>query len=838
MSRFFWQHIVRYAFRHRFLAAVNVLSVALGVAIYLAIQITNRSAEKSFAAAVDIVAGRAHLEARGDIDDALFPRLQSIEGVKAATPLVEGIIILPDFPGEYLHLIGIDPLTNGEFQNLRVKSSDGDTADRWFGDAHAVSITKSFASAHGLKIGDALKIEIGEKRVALNIAFILDTDQADSHLAAMDIGWAQELLEKTGTLSAVLFRVRDPKNPDAVAARIREIVPADALVEPPSERSAQVAKMLSGFQLNLTALSLVSLLVGVFLVYNTITASVVRRRAEIGMLRSVGVSPGQVRWLFLGEALLYGLTGSLLGICCGIIIAHFLLGVVATTISNIYVLTSIESVYVPWDQVAIVLLLGLTATFLGAWVPAQSAARASPLKALNLGFLIERSERPAFAFLGWSALAAIVALTSAMTALRGGIRHAAFLCALSTLVAFCLLTPFLTYWFGRWVGALFQGAHLIHLAAQNLVRSLFRNAITIAALASAAAMLVSVSIMIFSFRSTIDRWINRRLVADLFVTSAANEIAGFQSFVSPDLLMFLKHLPAVGALDTYRDYQTELAGEPVALGIVQGSGRNRPQFVGGADAQKLERWHSADTVIASEPLARRFHLREGQNLVLSTPAGTKTFKVVGIFYDYTRDSGLLLMQRSNFEEYWYDDRVHSVALYLKSGTSPDQVIEEIRHGYSQSDAYAIHSNRELRTTVTRIFDQTFAVTYLLRGIAMVVAIIGITLNLTVLVQERERELAVLRALGSSIWQIVVLILSEAFLLGALAVGIGIVAGCVLAFVLTEVINKAFFGWTIPLQIPWEQLGSVPLVLLPIAILAGLLPAIHAGRVTIIEAIRN
>src|ERR1700737_663799 len=127
MSRFFWQHIVRYAFRHRFLAAVNVLSVALGVAIYLAIQITNRSAEKSFAAAVDIVAGRAHLEARGDIDDAFFPRLQSIEGVKAATPLVGGIIILRDFPGEYLHLIGIDPLTNGEFQNLRVKSSDGDT---------------------------------------------------------------------------------------------------------------------------------------------------------------------------------------------------------------------------------------------------------------------------------------------------------------------------------------------------------------------------------------------------------------------------------------------------------------------------------------------------------------------------------------------------------------------------------------------------------------------------------------------------------------------------------------------------------------------------------------
>ena len=838
MWRFFWQHIVRYALRHRFLALANVLSVGLGVAVYLAIQVTNRSAEQSFAAGVDLVAGRAHLEARGEIDDALFPQLQAIEGVTAATPVLEGVIILPDFPGEYLHLVGVDPLTNVEFRNFGVKSFDSASQDRWFGDAHAVSITKSFANTHGLKIGDSLKIEAGESVVLLTIAFLLDTENADSHLAAMDIGWAQELLGKAGTLSSALFRVRDPKNPDAVASRIAKVVPANVVVEPPSNRSAQVAKMLAGFHLNLTALSLVSLLVGVFLVYNTISASVVRRRGEIGILRSVGVSPGQVRWLFLGEGLLYGLIGSLLGIAGGLLIARSLLRVVATTISNVYVLTSIEHAYVAWDQVMLVFLLGLAATLLGAWVPAQSAVGVSPLQALNLGFLIERSERPAWSWIGWSAAAALLALVSGTAALRAGIRNAAFICALSTLITFCLLAPCATYWLGRSIGVLFRTTHLIHLAAQNLVRSLFRNAITIAALASAAAMLVSVSIMIFSFRSTVDRWINRRLVADLFITSTQNEVVGFQSFVSADLLRVLEQLPQVDALDTYRDYETELQGNLVSLGVVQGSGRNRPQFIGGADAHKLQQWHDADTVIASEPLAHRFNLREGQKLVLMTPEGPKSFSVVGIFYDYSRDSGLLLMQRSSFEKYWHDPRVHSVAVYLKSGIKPQQMIEEIRSGYSRSSAYAIHSNRELRGEVDRIFDQTFAVTYLLRSIAMLVAVIGITLNLIVLVKERERELAVLRALGASIWQIAALILAETFLLGTLAVGIGIAAGCALAFVLTEVINKTFFGWTIPLQIPWEQLGSIPLVLLPIALLAGLAPAIQAGRVAVVEAIRT
>src|SRR3981081_1290582 len=177
MGRFLWQHVVRYALRHRFLALINVLSVALAVAVYLAIQITNYSAEQSFAAGVELGAGRAHLEARGQIDDALFPQLQTIEGVTAATPLIEGVIILPDFPGEYLHLVGIDPLTKRECRTY--SSLDSTVQSRWFADSHAVTISQAFADRHGLKIGDSLKVKTGEGIVVVTVSFLVNTETAD-----------------------------------------------------------------------------------------------------------------------------------------------------------------------------------------------------------------------------------------------------------------------------------------------------------------------------------------------------------------------------------------------------------------------------------------------------------------------------------------------------------------------------------------------------------------------------------------------------------------------------------------------------------------------------------
>ncbi|MBV8587025.1 MAG: ABC transporter permease, partial [Verrucomicrobia bacterium] len=730
------------------------------------------------------------------------------------------------------------PLTNQDFDTVSDSSDRNFDPNRWFGDREAIAVTREFAQRCRLQIGDKIRVQVGEDTVELRISFFLTTKGTDSALAAMDIGWAQELLQKSGRLTSVLFRVTQSESRDEVARKLRQQLSTDVTVGPPSDRSALVNQLLSGFQLNLTALSLVSLLVGAFLIYNTITSSALRRRREAGILRSLGVSRDFIRWLFLGEALLYGAIGAVLGIGAGIALANWLIQIVARTVTNLYVLTRIERFYIPWEQVGAVVGLALAISLLAGLVPANNAARTQPLDALDPGRLIEASRRP-------SSVWPLISFGCGICAVAAGIagrlwfRSLAFACAFFTLLSFCLLAPFVTFYVGNAGAMAFRRTWIFRLAAGNVVRSLFRNAVTIAALAAAVAMLVSVSIMIHSFRAAVNHWIGTRLVADIFVTPAANRVVGFQNFVAPELLDFIHDLSEVELVDTYREVETLIGSEPVDLGVVIGSDRNRPEFVGwGRSEQLFRQLYDGDTVFASEPLANRLHLHQGQMLRLATPAGEHTFRVAAIYYDYTRDAGLLLMQKKTFLRYWNDDRVNSLAVYLKDPKTADGVIAKVRAGYVRSAGYALEKNRTLREVVDEIFDQTFAVTYVLRFIAVFVAVVGIALNLSVLVKERERELAVFRAVGASYRQLISLILGESLCIGLIAIGLGLVAGGALAVVLTEVINRAFFGWTIPLRLPWDQLALTPLILLPAVALAGLIPATQSTRVSLADALRQ
>src|SRR5580692_185407 len=480
--RFFIQHVVRYALRHKALGVINILSVALGVSVYLAVQIANRSATAAFRAGIDVVAGRANIEVHGTLDDSLFPKLQKIPGVTAATPLVERVVTLPDWPGEYLHVLGVDPFTNSTFENFKVNKPGNDSfdTDAWFGNPRSLTVAQKFADAHRLKRGNTIRVKFGEQEMDLVLSSVLEAKDGDSHFAAMDIGWAQELFGLQGKLTGVLFQISDPNNPEPVRKRLEQLVPPDVLVQEPGERSGQVEDMLSGFELNLTALSMVSLLVGVFLIYNTVTASVVRRRSEVGILRALGASRAKVRWLFLGEAALYGMIGSVAGCVGGVLLSNLLVGAVSKTVTNLYVLTSIDHFYLPFWQIPLVLLTGMGSVLVGAFIPASAGANLPPLRALNMGVLIERSERPRNHWIvlsGGSLLAAFAASELALS----GYRCAGFAAAFFILIGFCCLSPYLTHYFGTWVGQIFRGLLFPRLAARNLVRSLYRHAMTIAA---------------------------------------------------------------------------------------------------------------------------------------------------------------------------------------------------------------------------------------------------------------------------------------------------------------------------------------------------------------------
>jgi putative ABC transport system permease protein len=374
------------------------------------------------------------------------------------------------------------------------------------------------------------------------------------------------------------------------------------------------------------------------------------------------------------------------------------------------------------------------------------------------------------------------------------------------------------------------------LAAANLSRALLRNSVTVAALAIAVSMVVGVSVMVFSFRKTVEAWINDTLLADLFIAPAGNESGG-NSFFPPDAIAFLSKHPAVETLDTFREIELPMGDTEVTMAVIRGE-RRQFQFLHGDRAELMRRFHVEPCVFVSESFARRHRVREGDTITLTSPDGPRPFSIAAVFYDYTRDQGIVYMSTENFARFWHDDRVHSVAVYLRPNHRGDEVTKDLWSQFGPNRHFTIFSNQLLRRRVFEIFDQTFAVTYVLLAISLFVAITGIFLALTILITERQRELAILRAIGASAAQIRKLLLTETAMLGALAAIVGVASGICLSLVLTGVINRAFFGWTIHLAFPWRTLLFTPVWILAAAILAGIVPAWRASRMALADNLRD
>lgn len=844
--RLFWWHTGRYILRHPLLAILNVFAIGLGVAVFLAIQIANGSANQAFNAGIDVVAGKAHLEISspsGRLDESIYPAVAALPEIEAATPVIRTVLPLPDYPGDYLDLIAVDLFTNQPFSTFTLSGERDDfDLESWIGKPNGVAITETFASAHQLKLGDSLRVRVNGRDLELHILNLMKLSDAPagthSRLAAMDIGWAQELLGTAGYLSSIQLRLRDPNRSEAAIDTLKKVAPSDAIVAAPSQRSLQVQKMLSGFQLNLTALSLISLLVGMFLIYNTISASVVRRRQEIGILRSMGVTRAEVLLLFLGEAFLMALIGTSIGVLGGSALAGILVKGVSGTISSLYVLVAIDRTYLSPQTLLWTTLLGIASVLLAALHPALEATRLNPVEPLNPGHLQERARRShrlwvvaAMASLGAAAASGILSLQ--------GMPWLGFISAFFVLLGFALLLPGFATLLALLLHAIrFKLPILVVLAAQNLVRGIHRSAVTAAALMATIAMTVGISVMIYSFRQTVDLWVDHMVRADLFLAPSSGATAGVNAFVSPDVVEAIRKDPDIDYVETFRDFEIPWREGVASLSVLDGLRNRSLRFVGGGDNTKKVTFQMQDCVAVSESFARRHKVDQGDSLPLLTPGGAREFKVAGVYLDYSRDQGTIAITRENFARYWSDTAVNSIALFLKDPYKLNEVEVRFRSQFSQGGELALLSNRTLRARIFEIFDQTFSVTYILRTISLIVAALGIFLAFTIAVTERQRELALLRSLGGSRGQLQKLLIAESGLIGLLASVTGVAAGAVLSIVLTYVINPAFFGWSIQLWIPWSSILVTPLWMIPVSMLAGWVPAWRASHAPVAAALRS
>jgi len=834
--------------RDRLRTLITVFGVALGVAVVLAIRLANGGVLESFKNSLDHVAGKSRLQVsagEAGFDEALFPRIAAIPGIARAVPVVQALTPVAGRPGEALLILGVDVLSDDGVRDYRGSTSALDDPLRLLTDPDAILLTELYAKTRGLRPGDSIRLFTPTGPKNFVVRGLLAGEGAaramDGRLAVLDIAAAHLHFGKLGRLDRVDLVPAPGVDIARVAADVRALLPPHLVVERPETRNTQVERMLGSFQLNLSVLSLIALFVGVFLVYNTMSVSVVRQRREIGILRGLGVSRGGILLIVCGEGALIGLFGSALGTLLGVGLAGTLLGMVSQTVSSLYGFVRPGALEVPDALIVQAILLGWGTVVCSSLLPALEATAAPP--GVNLPPAArERRPRPwRLAALGATLLA--VSYLLATLGPIGGRPLFGYGACLALLLGVTLLCPAMLVSVQRPLaaGLAWAGSLEARLAVGSLGRALRRNAVTIGAMMIGLAMLVSVSTMIHSFRKTVEVWIEQTIRADLYLSHAARAVRGADARLPAAILGQVRQVPGVALADGYRTLRMEDGqGGHFVLGAEDFeimAGRGRILLRRGDSSQILTQAKARDQVLVSETFAERYHLKEEDEVALQSPDGTTRLRIAGVYYDYTTEGGLVVMDRALFTRLWRDPWINSAIIYLALGADPQAVRRGILARLPGRDDLMILSNRALKTRILEIFDQTFAITYGLEAIALVVAVLGVLNSLLASVLERTREIGILRSVGFTRGGIVRSILWEAGLMGALANLLGALTGLVLSLILIHVINKQSFGWTIQFAVPARLIAEYALLTMGAALIAGSFPAWRASRVAIAEAVR-
>ncbi len=841
---------LRHFFREKWKSGLTIVGIALGVAVFISIRISINSSLDAFKSTVDHVAGKTHLEVTSRskaFDENLFLPIKNTEGIVAATPVVQYVAQCSQPTNEPLLVLGIDIFSDQRFRAYRLKGgAENKNLLEFLLEPRTIAITKTFAEKFKLDQGSRLNLLMGSKEVSFTIKGIMEEEgpakALGGNFAILDIAHAQEAFDKVGLLDRIDLILDPQASLEAVAAALRKKLPPDLVVRRPQTRNNQVENMIGAFRLNLMALSFISLFVGMFLIYNSMSISVIRRRREIGILRSLGVSENQILTLFLTEGAILGVLGAIVGIGIGLVMAKFTLASVSRTVTALYILVKAEHLNISPVTLILGVLISVVISTISAAGPAQEAARTNPREALSPNNL----ERKVWVHVGTLLLAGLGALLLALIfAFQKPILGRpvfGFASAFLILVGFSLITPAGTRWlnalFGPAVERLFKTEG--RLASHYVRDSLTRTAITIAALMTALAMLISISIMILSFRKTVEIWVGQAITADIILTPASAAVTGWDAFVPPEVVTYARNHSQVEEIDTIRASELDYGGRVILLWAAVTPvllHQNRLRFVRGDEAEIIERVTQRGEVIVSETFSMKFGLTEGQDLLMQTAQGPKEFRIAGIFYDYTTENGMIIIDLSVYREIWKDSRLNRATLYLKDPARLEEVRKDLLENLSGKYQILAVSNRELRDEILRIFDQTFAIAHALKVIAFVVAILGIINSMLALVIERERDFGILRAVGAFKWQIRKMTLLEAQLMGLVSFFLSVGSGILLSMVLIYVINKQSFGWTIQFfPVPSVFFQSIVLVVIA-AFLAGLIPAHAAAKKQIAESVK-
>lgn len=823
----------------RTLFVLTVLGVALGVASVLSIQIINQNALAAFEGSMEALSGDADLSVLGrmpSLPESLYVDVLSTPGVRSAWPLVRTQVVLDRQKDFFLEIIGVD-----FFAPLRVPW-EGDPVDlsETLSKSGWAAFTPGLADEMGWQIGDQVSVSNGSDQVHLTVGTLVDfqrlTPLASPKLVVMDIAQAQHLFGQPGRIHQIDVAVENDQNVETVRNRLQLQLGDAVQVLTPEQRTRQAEGLLSAFRLNLTALSLISLFVGLFLVYTSTQASLIRRRGEFGMLRSLGATRGQTFALIVGEVVLLGGLGVVIGLSLGYWAAQANVDMVSATLTNLYLLDEISRLHLPGGLFVLAGLIGIGGAVIGALIPALDMSRRDTRSLLSAFTLHEKIESlaPLLGVLG----TAILALLGLWYVWVGHVwQHAGFVLALGMLVGLPLLTPMAIRVMTGWISVRRFG---LGYSLKSLGARLQTSAFAVAALAIAVSMLIGITIMVGSFRETLQVWIRTTVQADVYVSPVAWRGQGDEAFLAPELIDALGVFPGVRAVDRIRGFVAYSGEQRVALAgidIVLPEGGARFKLLAGDPETAFRDVVENGAVLIGETLARRRALWPGDSVPLYTPEGEARFAIAAVYYDYNALGGAVMMDLQTLITHWGDAGINGLSLYLEPDRDPESVVDAIRAAFPEA-AIDVRSNRRLREEALAIFDQTFAVTQLLQGISLLIAVCGIALMLLVLAREQVSELALYRAVGATRQQLFGLFVGKGLGMGLLGLALGLFGGVVLALILIFVINRAYFGWTIQLYWPWQAMVQQGLTILLAAVAASLYPAVKASKTPATELRRE
>ena len=833
--------VLRALWRERGRAVLAILSVALGVAVFLSIRLANRSAVASFEGFTKGIGQGSDVVVRaevGPLDETLLPRLDALRDSAWIRPIIEGGFTQVE-PFESFQIIGTDLVGIGNSLNLDAPLKEEDKPDpmlqpRFFEsiqDPSSVLITAAFAQSARLQPGALLRGFVNGHPVELRVAGLLmdapNSPALQRNLLVMDLPAAQALLQRTGQLDRLEVGLREEGSPQQLEAELRGLLPKGWVLEAPEQRASSGKTMTAAFRFNLTILSLIALAVGAYLLFQAFDAAVNRRRETWATLQALGCEPSRILRFVLAEAALLGGIGSVAGIFLGWLMAQGAVRGVSRTVAALYGASSATHANLEPREALLAGGIGFLVCLAAAWIPASRAAHTPPVQLLARGSETKPTRWILFTIAGVVMTLSGMALAFLPT-LPPGVAWHAYTASVLVLLGGSLASVGVMPLLGS-PGTTASGWNL-RLALRPLRRPTGRHGFAAAALAVAVGMAVGMGVMVRSFESTVQTWISGNLRADLYLAPLGSAGAASQHRLAGAVVDELAKDPAVLAADRFQLMPLYLRGQETFLGAgdfaVLGTHGNLAILSGESPSALLQKMRSDGSAnagaLASETFSRRYGIHVGEGLDIPTAVGSRRLTIRAIYADYGNERGSLIVDRPVFQAWFHDDRCASVALYLKPGQDRTAVAKRLAEVHP---GLQVRSNADLRAQVSAIFRQTFAITYALEIIGLAVAVIGLVQALLGLAMARRAEIWTLRAMGASRGEIMGVLLGEGLgvaLAGTLG-GLGI--GLILAQILVRVLNPQVFGWTLRFSLPWGFLVLL-LGLTMTAAMAALLPAAH------------